>query len=72
MFEIDHDIPIPETSYGSARSAFTQALARLEVGDSILVDSYKRAHGGYRWARRNGIEIMMRKTRDGVRVWRTE
>lgn len=69
MFTIEKGIPICRSSYHSGTS---EALRKLEVGDSFLYPIKKR-YSIDTIARRLGIAITIRKIdKDTVRIWRTQ
>lgn len=65
---IDHNIPMPEKTAGKP-SKF-EALLHMEVGDSVLVDTYRDACTLQMLLSRHDMQASMRKQEGQYRVWR--
>lgn len=87
MFEIEKDVPIPETRQGRGSK---YPFAEMEVGDSFLVEpeedpnlgvvdeeEYAKVRGrvsnvAYKYGKDHDKKFTVRQTDEGVRVWRVE
>jgi hypothetical protein len=70
---IDKGVPLP--SRHNKAVAWAQILDKLELGDSFLLPNegrYSINKFATAWSRANGRALAIRKTDDGVRVWRVE
>lgn len=72
-YKIDKNIPMPNGySDGRYKSIYSQALAGMEKGDSIVVNIFKAQ--AFRYAARNvKCKITTRKINDEeIRIWMVE
>ena len=67
-YEIQHGVPIPKKGMGRPRNALSLAIGRLNVGDSMLVESAEKAHAA---AHNLGVSITTRKMDGQTMIWRT-
>lgn len=77
MFEIDKGVAIPKRRGGGRKAIDRYPFSGMAVGDSFLIPweddamCYAGVRGGiYRTAKRVGVQVVVRKQREGVRVWR--
>lgn len=76
MFNIEHGLPIPQP--GTAKTGLTDALKRMDIGDSIFmpmeVTNRNRLSSRFaEFARTKagaGKRFTQRKLLDGYRIWR--
>jgi hypothetical protein len=68
--KIEKNIPVPKAYFKTTERI--QLLQKMEVGDSVLVDTYPEAARQlyFNPAKRLGMHIIVRKTPDGTRMWR--
>lgn len=83
LLEIRNDIPLPVKGARAKRSPVYDALAKLDVGQSLVVDEYSqklaRSVGAIcgKVAKANGVKFMARRMKDDANdvgmivVWRT-
>ncbi len=75
LVPIDRGIPCPGVEKRTGRPSFVaQIAAGMEVGDSVLAAKARiQPRALADWARKNNRpeRFLVRKTPDGVRVWRT-
>ena len=64
--KIEKGVPLPDRYAGLRKSI----AHRMEVGDSVLMDSFRDAKSLGECIRRYGWKASWRKTREGFRVWR--
>lgn len=71
MINIEENIPIPSQEYLGRGEIYP--WSRMKIGDSFLVP-VKKEHlvrcAAYNICKRTGKKFTIRKTIDGVRVWR--
>ena len=71
-YKIEKGIPMPDRRHG-ATSAFKQLRDHMEVGDSVVVDSLKKATTINTYFIRHGRKTSQRKIGENqYRVWRTK
>ncbi len=66
---IDKGIPIPAATF---QSQYAELSRQMETGDSILLDSSKKAKSFAQTLRNHGFQQVTRKMPDGWRVWKGE
>jgi len=71
-YTIEKGIPIPSKSAVSQEVAAT--LKVMDVGDSIVITSWKTMSSVYTCAKTAGVKVMGRTlpNDEGIRVWRIE
>lgn len=70
--KIEKGIPIPARP-GRSMEVFSQALLKLDVGDSFFAENFRPAAAAARWRRisqTTGRKFTSRTTDGGCRVWR--
>jgi len=74
MFEIEKNIPIPNTR-GGHKKELRLAMEKLEVGDSFLITETRHRQQVHQIAQAIGIKYASRtvcKDSGHIRVWRTK
>jgi hypothetical protein len=73
-FAIEKDVPIPPGNYrNGGRPLLRYGWPRLEIGDSVVVDTMAAAKSAREWGMRHGCKFVVRKQAErpyGFRVWR--
>ncbi len=73
-FVIEKGIPLPAPDGRHGKSGPRRQLLypwdRLEVGDSVLVQSEGARASAVRWAARFKVRLISKKTTKGFRIWR--
>ena len=71
-YKIEKGISMPDRRLGNS-SVFKQLRDEMEIGDSIVVDSHKKALAIYAYFDRHGRKTSNRKIGENkYRIWRTK
>lgn len=72
--KIDKNIPIPTTHHSNSKYAIV--IDKMEVGDSVLVETVTARNSFYQGMKRRGYKAVSRKVTDQgydvYRIWRAE
>jgi len=72
MYYIEKNIPLPSCNVTKPRGPLRLTLEKMEIGDSILINSSKRATA-YATAKDAGIKIKTTIQEDDyLRIWRVK
>lgn len=67
MNKIEKNIPIPNWH---RRGKWIEVLLNMKKGDSILLEAPNDSNAIRLRARKMGVKLSIRKTKDGLRAWR--